>query len=176
MNYYIINPSNLTIISGPHILQSKEIKKLTNCGNPEALPINTLLNLGIVPCIMPSLENNQKYGSLIVYANRVEFAVVSKTQEDLNTEINLNIFNMRNVLIDILNEQIWAGSSGMIWDKAKDKSKVKSNAIKTWVETAWTLFATRKAQLKAGAAFNDTYLDFSSLGPIPYDPLEAMAE
>jgi len=70
MNYYHINKTDLTILSGPHAAQSDYVKRLTSCGNPELLDLSAY---DLVPQVFPPLaEGNQYNGETTVFANRVE--------------------------------------------------------------------------------------------------------
>jgi len=82
MNYYHINDT-LAIISGPHRVMSTYVKKLTRCGNPELL---NLLDYDLVPEVRAELTETQKHGDKVVYADRVEFPAIDKTQEELDAE------------------------------------------------------------------------------------------
>jgi len=68
---YLINPDTLTILSGPHGVQSTFVKKLTNCGNPELL---NLADYNIVPAVYPPLTESQRYSATpVVTADAVTF-------------------------------------------------------------------------------------------------------
>lgn len=83
---YHIDKYNLTIISGPHTPTATQIKKLTSCGNPDLLPIEKLLALGIVPEVRATLTANQKYGTPTVSIDMVEIPAIPKTQTELDAE------------------------------------------------------------------------------------------
>lgn len=83
MNYYHIDPSTLTVISGPHAIRSTYIKKLTNCGNPELLD---LLQYNLVPEVYEPLAEGQKHGNQVVTAEAVTFPAIAKTAEDMAAE------------------------------------------------------------------------------------------
>ncbi len=63
----------------------------------------------------------------------------------------------------------------MVFDKAS-KGKPKSLAIKNWVESCWNLYYQREGQLDAGMPWDESYLDFTVIGPCPYKIKEAMVE
>lgn len=87
--YYHINPAIPEIIAGPFSLSPGQtsyptyIKKLCCCGNPGNMTANMLLMHGLVPLVSAQLSANQKYGDLVVYADRVERGAVDLTAEEL---------------------------------------------------------------------------------------------
>jgi len=95
MNYYLIDPNNLSIISGPHAHNSTELKKITRCGNPELL---NLLAYNLVPEVIPTISENQKYGSQLVSQTEVSYQIVDKTKEDLEGEETVTLTILRNEL------------------------------------------------------------------------------
>lgn len=83
-NYYIIDQQALTIISGPHNIMATEIKKLTNCGNPDLLGDEYLATLSIVPEVSPALDpETQTYDGVTVSATAVTKNVRALTSEEL---------------------------------------------------------------------------------------------
>lgn len=83
MLYYHINKQTLEIISGPHDLYSREIKKITRCGTPEYL---NLTQYDLVPEIRDSLLENQYYDTPIVTIDSVLIKAVDKDQDTINNE------------------------------------------------------------------------------------------
>ena len=87
MTYSHIDPTTLTLISGPHAAQSTYVKQVTSCGNPEVLladgPYDLPDSTAIVPCIHANLAEGQRHGEPVVYADRVEVPAVAIPIEEL---------------------------------------------------------------------------------------------
>jgi len=96
MLYFLIDPENSTIISGPHAQDSPELRKITRCGNPELI---NLLDYGLVPEVYPTITSTQKYGARIVSTSQVYYEVIEKTQEELAAEESNRLNNLRSTLI-----------------------------------------------------------------------------
>jgi len=171
MNYYLIDKANMTIVSGPHAMKSSYIKKLTNCGNPELLDLSVF---DLVPIVYSPLAEGQKHGDPVVYLDRVEFTAVSKDSNELDVDLAMRIDQIDSAARALIDGSAHWTSGPMIWDKSK--SKQKSNAIKIWVELIWGLYYQRVEFLKSGGAWSDELLDFSVLGPCPYNVKDAMLE
>lgn len=81
--YYHIDPNTLSIISGPHAVDSTAIKKLTSCGNPELL---NLADYDLVPAAYAALGENQRHASTpVVTADAVTFPAEDIPQEELDS-------------------------------------------------------------------------------------------
>lgn len=164
MNYYHINKNTLVVLSGPHSAQSTYVKRLTSCGNPELLDLSMF---DLVPEVYESLVETQKHGEKQVYTDKVVFPAIPKTAEELQIEVIENIRNMDQAARYAIDKEIHSSAGPMIWEKSK-ANKPKSTAIKTWVESVWTIYAQRKTELISGTPFSEVFLDFSIVGDIPY--------
>jgi hypothetical protein len=84
ISYYHSNLQTLSILSGPHAVQSDYVRKLTRCGNPEVFTDADLAQFGLVPEVKPALGQYQSYGDPIVSAEAVTFPVVDWTQAEID--------------------------------------------------------------------------------------------
>ena len=78
--YYHINKDTLTIISGPHSVQSDYIKKLTRCGTPEVLDLS---DYNLVPEVKNPIDHYQSYGEPIVTETEVTIPLVEWFEQQI---------------------------------------------------------------------------------------------
>lgn len=93
--YYQINPETLTIISGPHDIDSSELRKITRCGNPELL---NLIQYNIVPEVKSPLAIYQFYGTPEVYIDHVVIPIIEKDEDAIAAEEALALQSKREQL------------------------------------------------------------------------------
>lgn len=133
------------------------------------------LSAGWLPIVEPVVGDNQVTGEYIVNADNVTRAVIDKTPDELSAELAMHIQMMDMSARQYIDEKVHWTAGPMVFDKAKLKMP-KSKAIKEWTESLWNEFYTRVAMLEGGVPWDESMLDFSSVGPIPYTIKEAMVE
>lgn len=74
MNLYLVNAG--AIVSGPHDVRSSVVRRLTACGNPEALHESALIAAGLLPEVRDTLGAGQGYGAPLVEGQAVRLPAV----------------------------------------------------------------------------------------------------
>ena len=147
-------------------------KKLTHCGNPWLLDLTQYES---IPVVYAELTESQKYGEPILEADRRYYPAVAKSAEALAGELASKLEQMDAACRSYIDKHAHWTAAPMIWDKAKG-GKPKAADIKAWVEAVWGLYYQRLANLAAGGAWDDSYLDFSVVGPCPHRIVNALQE
>jgi hypothetical protein len=89
MNYYQRNKDGTEILSGPFSINSIEMRRITNCGNPELL--TNLTKWYLVTEDRPPLNTNEKYTTPILIDGVAKLNVIPKTEVELLAELEASI-------------------------------------------------------------------------------------
>ena len=89
MNYYQTNKDGTEILSGPFSINSIEMRRITNCGNPELL--TNLSKWYLVTEDRPPLNTNEKYTTPILIDGVAKLNVIPKTEVELLAELEASI-------------------------------------------------------------------------------------
>jgi len=89
MNYYQTNKDGTEILSGPFSINSIEMRRITNCGNPELL--TNLSKWYLVTEDRPPLNTNEKYTTPILIDGVAKLNVIPKTKVELLAELEASI-------------------------------------------------------------------------------------
>lgn len=73
-SYYLT--ADGAIVSGPHAVRTPLVRRLTSCGNPEALPEADLIAVGLLPEVRDTLGDGQGYGTPVIDGQTVNVPAV----------------------------------------------------------------------------------------------------
>lgn len=156
----LVGDKRFVIHSGRKVYKPKEVDYLA---------------AGWLPVIEPVVGDNQVLGGYIINADSVTQSVIDKTPEDVAAELAMHIQMMDMAARQYIDDKVHWTAGPMVFDKAKGNLP-KSKAIKEWTEVLWNEFYTRVAMLEGGVPWDESMLDFSSVGPIPFTIKEAIQE
>jgi hypothetical protein len=181
MKYYI-DTQTLEVISGPHHIQSSEIKTIVNNGNPERMSDLELISLGIVDYIVDDYNRYiSKVGSVDVYVDSVVATLVPLSVEEKEAILPQLILEIWSAADRYVEEQISGAAYGMVstlitLNKITPGVGVKGLAAKNWIDGVWGQYYTNKFILQGGGSFSESMLDYSAHGEMPHTVPELKVE